>query len=215
MTRKPEYTSRQHIGLGRVSATALSPDGQWMAVEVSRLDQAGADYVGDLWKVPLDGGEPVQLTRGDSRDGSPCFRHDGALGFLSNRKPAELKADEGAQKRSQVWLLPADGGEPCQVTDEPLGVQGFQFARRGDRLAYTAPVLPGVEHDKQRDLQALPRRFRLLEALAGGFGLLLVVTDQEPHNDIRVDRDHCFRALIRSVTAAFICFTLLDGCPTH
>ncbi len=154
MSKKPEYTSKQHIGLGRVSATALSPDGSWMAVQVQRLDQEGADYVGDLWKVPLDGGDPVQLTRGDSRDGSPCFRRDGALGFLSNRKPAEIKADEGAEKRSQVWILPPEGGEPRQLTDEPLGVSGFQFARRGDRLLYTASVLPGVDHDKQRETAA-------------------------------------------------------------
>ena len=79
--------------------------------------------------MPTDGSAPLQLTRGDSKDASPCFRRDGALGFLSNRQPNEIKPDEEAEKRMQVWLLPAAGGEPQQLTDEPLGVEAFRFAR--------------------------------------------------------------------------------------
>ncbi|MFN8915332.1 MAG: prolyl oligopeptidase family serine peptidase [Betaproteobacteria bacterium] len=148
------HTAEQHIALKRVSAIAPSPDGRWLAVVVQRLDQDGAKYVSDLWKVPTDGSTAVQLTRGDSRDAAPCFRHDGALGFLSNRRPNELKPDEEADKRMQVWVLPAAGGEPQQVTDEPLGVEGFKFAAKADRMAYFAPVLPDVPHDKQRETAA-------------------------------------------------------------
>jgi dipeptidyl aminopeptidase/acylaminoacyl peptidase len=150
MTTTP-YTVEQHIALKRVSSIAAAPDGRWLAVAVQRVDREGVKYVSDLWKVPTDGSAPVQLTRGDSKDAAPCFRHDGALGFLSNRQPTEVKPDEDAEKRMQVWLLPADGGEPQQLTDEPLGVESFRFARQAAVLALFAPVLPGVEHDKQRE----------------------------------------------------------------
>ncbi|MDQ3446286.1 MAG: hypothetical protein M3496_08975, partial [Pseudomonadota bacterium] len=98
------YTVEQHIALRRVSAIAPAPDGAWLAVAVQRLDRDGAKYVSDLWRVPSDGSGATQLTRGDSKDAAPCFRRDGALAFLSNRQPNEVKPDDDADKRMQVWL---------------------------------------------------------------------------------------------------------------
>ena len=148
------YTIHDHIALKRVSSIAASPDGSWLAVAVQRLDRDGAKYVSDIWKVPVDGASPVQLTRGETNDASPAFRHDGALAFLSNRKPNEIKADDDAEKRMQVWILPVGGGEPGQLTDEPLGVETFQFAKNADRLVIFAPVVPNVPHEKQREMIA-------------------------------------------------------------
>jgi len=150
----PAYTPAAHIALRRVSSIAASPDGSWLAVSVQRLDRDGVKYMSDLWKVPTDGSPAVQLTRGETKDTAPCFRHDGALGFLSNRQPNDIKPDEEADKRMQVWLLPVEGGEPRQITDEPLGVEGFRFAAKADRMVLFTPVLQGVAHDKQRETAA-------------------------------------------------------------
>ena len=137
------------IGLGRVSSVAASPCGKWIAAAVQRLDAKNkAGYVSDLWRVPTSPDEqPTRLTHGEHNDRAPCFRHDGALGFLSSR-PAP--ADDKDSKRSQVWVLPTTGGEPAVLTDEPLGVSDFKFAARADRLIVLAPVLPDVAHDDQR-----------------------------------------------------------------
>ena len=148
------YSVHAHVALKHVFSLAASPDGTWLAVAVQRLDRDGVKYVSDLWKVPTDGSLPTQLTRGDTQDTAPCFRHDGALSFLSNRPPNEFKPDEEADKRMQVWVLPAGGGEPQQLTDEPLGVEAFQFAKSAARLVLLAPVLPHVAHDKQRETAA-------------------------------------------------------------
>ncbi len=145
------YTVEQHARLSRVSEVAASPCGTWLAVTVQRTDREGAKYVSDLWRVPTDGGPAVQLTRGDCKDHAPCFRHDGALAFLSNRTPNEIKADEDAAERKQIWVLPIDGGEPRQLTDQPLGVVAFRCAKRAARLLLVAPVLAGVEQSQQRE----------------------------------------------------------------
>jgi len=148
---KIPYSVEDHIRLRRVSGIAASPDGTWLAVTVQRLDRDGTKYVSDIWRVPTDGSAAAQLTRGESKDSSPAFRSDGALAFLSNRQPNEIKPDEDAEKRMQVWIFPPDGGEACQLTDEPLGVEAFKFAAEGDRMVLFAPVIAGVAHDKQRE----------------------------------------------------------------
>lgn len=149
------FDARALVRLGRVNAVAASPCGAWAAVAVERLDDDGARYACDLWRVSLtDDAPPRQLTLGDSRDRSPRFRPDGALGFLSDRPiPGATAADPG-DKRTQVWLLPAGCGEPRPLTDEPLGVADFRFASAGDRLVVLADALPSVPLDEQRAVAA-------------------------------------------------------------
>ena len=140
----------QLIELKRVTQIAVAPSGDWAAVSVQRLDADKAKYVTDLWRVPLDGAPAAQLTRGEHGASTPCFRSDGALGFLSSRPP-EGKDGDDARDRRQVWVLPAGGGEAAQLTDEPLGIDDFAFAESGDRLLCIAAVLSNVAHDKQRE----------------------------------------------------------------
>jgi hypothetical protein len=45
-------------------------------------------------------------------------------------------------------------GEPPLLTDEPLGVEAFQFAKSAARLVLLVPVIPHVAHDKQRETAA-------------------------------------------------------------
>jgi dipeptidyl aminopeptidase/acylaminoacyl peptidase len=140
------FDARRLVSLGRVSSVALSPDGTFAVAAVSRLGEEGAKYVSDLWRVPLDGSAATQLTHGNSNDRTPCFRRDGAIGFLSNRS----RSDDDDDGRDQVWVLPNGMGEPEAITDEPLGVRELQFAARGDLLVVVADVLPGVAHGDQR-----------------------------------------------------------------
>lgn len=137
------------VHLGRVTHVAASPHLDWIAVAVQRLDEPRGLYVSDLFRVPLDASAATRLTHGDHDDHAPCFRRDGGLGFLSTRGD-----DAEDPKRTQVWLLPVDGGDPRPLTDEPLGVQAFRFARDGDLLATLCRVLPGVPHDRQREVAA-------------------------------------------------------------
>lgn len=141
-----------YFGLGRVTAAVPSPDGTWLAVAVSRPDADRTKLVSALWRVPLDGSPPEVLTRGPHTARAPCFRRDGALGFLSDRSTRDGKPEDGDDERAQVFVLGPQPGDAVPLTDEPLGVTAFRFAKDGDRLVVLADVLVGVPHDKQREV---------------------------------------------------------------
>ncbi|MFI5086070.1 MAG: S9 family peptidase [Actinomycetales bacterium] len=113
-----------------VSVPTLSPDASTAVVAVTRPDFAADSYVGQLWKVPLNGGVPRRFTRG-FRDTAPQFSPDGTvLAFLRT-------VPEG---KPQLYLVDAAGGEPLQLTDAELGVSGFDFAPDSRRIVFEARV---------------------------------------------------------------------------
>lgn len=118
--------------LTTVSTPTLSPDGSLVVVAATR-PHVGADaYVGQLWRVGVDGGTPVErLTRG-FRDTAPQFSPDGAvIAFLRVAGPGE---------KPQIHVIHAAGGEPVVVTDQALGVQEFAWAPDSTRLVFVARV---------------------------------------------------------------------------
>ncbi|HEX7993106.1 MAG TPA: LpqB family beta-propeller domain-containing protein, partial [Streptosporangiaceae bacterium] len=111
------------------SQPALAPDGSQVVYVVSTIDEQADRSVQCLWRVGAVAGEPVQLTRGRS-DSAPAWSPDGS-------RIAFLRADDGP---AQVWLLPADGGEPEQLTTLPLGAGAPIWSPDGTRIAFAAPV---------------------------------------------------------------------------
>lgn len=123
----------------------LSPDGTRL-VYVLRTDDTAADRcVRRLWTVDTAGGAPRRLTRGTA-DVSPAWSPDGT-------QVAFLRGEGGPP---QVWLLPADGGEPEKVTELPLGAGPPCWRPDGTALAFTAPV--DVNADPGEDDAARARR---------------------------------------------------------
>lgn len=142
---------RTHIAHKRVSAVVPAPCGTWAVAVVAALDEPSQKYRRQLWRVDLAGqADPLPLTRGEQESHTPCFRHDGALAFLSSR-PADKDADPEAAGAVQVWAFPESGGEPVPVTDEPLGVTDFRCATDADVLALWTTRLPGVAESAWRE----------------------------------------------------------------
>ncbi len=116
---------------------------------MTRPDFAADAYVGQLWRVPLDGSAPRRITRG-FRDTRPQFSADGRLlGFL--------RAEAGGPP--QLAIVAADGGEPMVVTDAPLGVRDFVLSADGTRAAFIAGV-PEQGRYGTTDGVPAPRRTR-------------------------------------------------------
>ncbi|MCB9897685.1 MAG: S9 family peptidase [Planctomycetes bacterium] len=117
-------TADDVLRLRTVGDPRVSPDGAHVVFVVKHVGDR-FDYRTNLWMADADGGEPRQLTSGDS-DRAPRWSPDGrTLAFLRTK-------DKG---RPQVWLLPVDGGEATKLTDFPEGtIAGLRWSPDGSRL---------------------------------------------------------------------------------
>ena len=83
--------------------------GTWMSLDVSPDGQRIVfDLLGDIYALPMDGGEATKLTGGMAWDMQPRYSPDGMrIAFTSDRAGGD-----------NVWIMDADGGNPRQVTEE-------------------------------------------------------------------------------------------------
>jgi dipeptidyl aminopeptidase/acylaminoacyl peptidase len=112
-----------------LSAPSVHPDG-WVVVSATRPDFNADAYVGQLWRVPLNGDAAERITRG-FRDTSPLLSPNAQV-------IAFLRA--GLNSPPQLAIMAAAGGEPMVITDQRLGVREFCFTEDSSRIVFTAPV---------------------------------------------------------------------------
>ncbi len=115
--------------LTTTGAPTLHPDGSRLVVAATRPDLRADSYVGQLWEITLDGGRR-RLTRG-FRDTSPRFAPDGTVLVF-------LRASAGG--KPQLFAVQATGGEPVQLTDQPLGVGRFDISPDSATVVFAARV---------------------------------------------------------------------------
>ncbi len=77
--------------------------------------------------------EPLQLTSGKHLHGSPAWSPDGReIAFVANRNP-----NWDTSRVSDIWTVPAHGGEPRRITDGAGSYSQPAWSPDGTRLAFT------------------------------------------------------------------------------
>lgn len=119
-------TAEDLLHLKLISDPQVSPDGRRVVYVLQRTDREQNKYFSSLWVVDADDTGNRPFTQGDQNDRSPRWAPDGSgIAFLSDR-----------DEKSQLWLIPADGGEACRLTDlEEGSIAEFHWSPDGSRIA--------------------------------------------------------------------------------
>ncbi len=118
-----------------ITDVELSPDGRRVAYSVRRADRARDRYRAALWIVDADGGEPRQLTSGETEDLMPRWSPDGSrIAFVSDRGAVA----QGKERASRNLFLVDLAGRERQLTPFDDDVKDLAWSPDGTRICVVA-----------------------------------------------------------------------------
>ena len=141
--RLPELSDLYRIKT--VSEPDISPDGKSVVYTVEQLNYDKNVSFSNIWKASLDGKQHQQLTYTDKNsNSSPKWSPDGQwIAFLSDTKE---------ENDSQIWLLPAKGGKPRQLTKIHGEISDYIWSPDSRNIVFVAKV---SKKDKDDDLEPI------------------------------------------------------------
>jgi Tol biopolymer transport system component len=157
---KKVLINTDRIGWGYDFRLSLSPDGKvvaFFAREEEEQNKAKKNNIfarkSYIYTIPVEGGAAKKLT--DAMATQPAFSPDG-------KKIAYIKGylSEAGKTQTDVWVIPASGGSPVQVSDFPSGrargpvwspggkMIAFNFLPERDSLSKELWIVPVAENGK-------------------------------------------------------------------
>lgn len=128
------------LSLGRLSDPQLSPDGKTILYGVSYTDIAQNRSVRNLFAIPVEGGQPQQLTMDGSSISSAKWSPDGKEVFFL--------------QGGQLYKAPYSNGKLGKrekLTDIPAGIEDYQLSPDAAQILYVSGVHSAVEVPSDTD----------------------------------------------------------------
>ncbi|MCI0440816.1 MAG: S9 family peptidase [Chloroflexi bacterium] len=152
-------TAEDLLKLKFIGGPQISPDGERAAFTVKAVETQKNHYVTHLWMADIGTGRVRQFTHGEVTDGAPQWSPDGGcIAFVRTK-----------DKQSQIWIIPADGGEAWQLTKlDEGGIGAPQWSPDGRRIALTfRPTHPDwtEKAGKEREEKGLSNPPRIITRL--------------------------------------------------
>ncbi len=110
--------------MGRISASAPSPDGKWVVYQVGyySVNENKSHHV--LYIISTDGGNATLLTVSADNETDPAWIEGGKrIAFLSNNGGS-----------SQLWSMNPDGTDRKKLTNDKLDIEGYKFSPDGNKV---------------------------------------------------------------------------------
>ncbi|MDZ4849146.1 MAG: S9 family peptidase [Pirellulaceae bacterium] len=117
----------------RVAEPALSPDGNWVAYQLTKNNIEKHESQTAIYLSAADNKSPPRsLTNSGKKDSRPRFSPDGkSIVFQSNRSDS-----------MQLWLIDVQGGEARQLTSLATEASNAVWSPDGKKIAFLSTVLP-------------------------------------------------------------------------
>jgi dipeptidyl aminopeptidase/acylaminoacyl peptidase len=115
------------LSLKQAGSPVISSNGKYVAYTITSTDWAANGYDTEIW-LSHEGQDPVQLTR--TLKGS-----SGAPAFTPDNKYLSFLADRG--DKTQLFIIPVDGGEALQITKDEDGIGGYEWSPNGKQIVYS------------------------------------------------------------------------------
>lgn len=143
-----------------VSDPQISPNGEWVLFTYTTVNMKKNMYDSHIWLHLLKERKTRQFTYGNGYDTNPRWSPDGsAILFLSNRLSDGKKTNDEEKKR-QVWIIPANGGEAKRLTSVDRDVQSPAWSSDGKTILFFSKVFKG-EKAEDSDVKIIKRiRYR-------------------------------------------------------
>ena len=130
---RAQFTVQEMLRIQRVADPQLSPDGSWVAYQVTVPDVAANRNLTQIFVVAAAGGEPRQLTSGAPSSTTPRWSPDSRrLAFTTG---------------GQIWTMAPDGSDRKQVTSVSTGAAGPVWSPDGRWIAFASDVYPDCPDD--------------------------------------------------------------------
>ena len=127
-------------GADDVDALVVAPGSQygpsWRPDGAALVYDSEVDDNTEVWRVAVDGTDPVQLTDRPGYDGGASYSPDGAqIVFVSDRD-ALVDGHSGRD----LWLMNADGSDPIRLSTNEHYEGAPRFSPSGDRIAFCRQI---------------------------------------------------------------------------
>lgn len=146
IAQKKPFDVQAMLRMTRLSEPQISPDGKLIAFTAQTIDLDKNTKPRHIYVVPVEGGEPRQITRDGTANDRPRWAPDSkSLFYVSNRGGS-----------SQIWSMEPDGANAKQVTNLSTEASGVMVSPDGKFLLFTSDVYPDCADDacNQKRLEA-------------------------------------------------------------